>query len=312
MKSKILLVGFIILAVVFVFTGCQKITQATQADVIKQYNRYWVIFEKMHEGRNPGQENWKKNEIIAKQKIAEGYTEEHANQVDWEVNELILEIEETLRSEFDFVEKDRLIPWDIKTTDIEDTYRFAKRQNELMEQALVKIKGIRTLWKIRGKYVPDDPNFYNSNPPAAGAKSLVPENKINVASSDVTVVEIDKVSKIAPEDNIAVEDNTVEQPMVSLSIFNGNGIEGNANKVSKILEVKYKILEVGNAVRFDYPETEIRLYTNEPYGGDARKAANDIKVMLRNKTTISEPIIIRYPARNIDSDIIIVLGADCK
>lgn len=109
-----------------------------------------------------------------------------------------------------------------------------------------------------------------------------------------------------------VEIDKVEQRTVNLSIFNGNGIEGNASRVSKILEVKYKILEIGNAAHFDYPETEIRLYTDEPYGGDARKAANDIKVMLMNETTISEPIIIRYPARNIKSDIIIVLGKDCK
>ena len=146
---------------------------------------------------------------------------------------------------------------------------------------------------------------------AAAAKGLAPENKINVASSDVTVVEIDKVSKIAPEDNITVEDNTVEQPIVSLSIFNGNGIDGSAKRVSEILEVKYNILEVGNAAHFDYPDTEIRLYTNTPY---MEKVASDIEIMLRNETTISKPIIIRYPVMDelIDSDIIIVLGTDCK
>ena len=140
---------------------------------------------------------------------------------------------------------------------------------------------------------------------AAAAKGLAPENKINVASSDVTVVEIDKVSKIAPEDN------TVEQPMVSLSIFNGNGIDGSAKRVSEILEVKYNILEVGNAAHFGYPDTEIRLYTNTPY---MEKVASDIEIMLRNETTISKPIIIRYPVMDelIDSDIIIVLGTDCK
>jgi hypothetical protein len=111
----------------------------------------------MHEGRNPGEENWKKNELIAKQKIAEGYSEEHANQVDWEVNELLVEVGRILKDKFAFVEDYRLAPSPTGTIpcyDVarEDAYRFAKRQNELMERALVKLKGIKALWEIRGDY----------------------------------------------------------------------------------------------------------------------------------------------------------------
>ncbi len=162
MKKKFLLGIFIILAAVLVCTACRDVAQK---DIDREYDRYWVIYEKMVEGREPGTGIWEKNELLAEQKIAEGYPEELASLVDWEVNELLVEVGRILGDEFAFVEDYRLVPSPTGTIPCcgiarEDVYRFARRQNQLMERALVRLKGVKALWEIRGDY---EPEIYGHN-----------------------------------------------------------------------------------------------------------------------------------------------------
>ena len=112
MKKKFLLAILIILVMVLVFTGCQRITQE---DVDQQLSRWWVIYYKMMED----------NTSI-------GGLVERPNGVDG-----------VLDSEFgiDFLGK-----WD--DLSIKDKYRYVERRNELMEEALVKLKGVEALEEI--------------------------------------------------------------------------------------------------------------------------------------------------------------------
>ncbi|MHB8279460.1 MAG: endolytic transglycosylase MltG [Candidatus Humimicrobiaceae bacterium] len=118
MKKKFLLAIFIILAVVLVFTGCQKITQA---DVDRQGTRWLVLLYKITEGGS-----------------------------DAQAYELISEVEETLNQEFGNGEKTYVEL--VNTGSIKDKYRILVRQNKLMEEALVKLKGKEALMEIEGKY----------------------------------------------------------------------------------------------------------------------------------------------------------------
>lgn len=118
MKKKFLLTIFIILAVVLVFTGCQKVTQA---DVDRQGTRWLVLLYKMTEDGS-----------------------------DAQAYELISEVEETLNQEFGNGEKTYVEL--VNTGSIKDKYRILVRQNKLMEEALVKLKGKEALMEIEGKY----------------------------------------------------------------------------------------------------------------------------------------------------------------
>ena len=125
MKNNFLLAISIILAAVFLFTGCQK---TTQADIDKQGTRWLVILYKMTDGGNNAQ-----------------------------AFELISQVEETLNQEFGNGEKtyaEFAIAGSIK-----DKYEILVRQNKLMEDALIKLKGKEALNEIEGKYsleeVPD-------------------------------------------------------------------------------------------------------------------------------------------------------------
>lgn len=118
MKKKFLLGIFIILAVVLVFTGCQKITQA---DVDRQGTRWLVLLYKITEGGS-----------------------------DAQAYELISGVEETLNQEFGNGEKTYVEL--VNTGSIKDKYRILVRQNKLMEEALVKLKGKEALMEIEGKY----------------------------------------------------------------------------------------------------------------------------------------------------------------
>lgn len=125
MKKKFLLAIFIILAAALVFTGCQKIAQA---DVDRQGTRWLVLLYKMTEdGSN-----------------AQAY-------------ELISQVEEILNQEFGNGEKTYVEL--VNTGSAKDKYRISVRQNQLMEEALVKLKGKEALREIEGKYslegVPD-------------------------------------------------------------------------------------------------------------------------------------------------------------
>ena len=118
MKKKFSLIIFIILAVVLLFTGCQK---TTPADVDRQGARWLVLLYKMTDGGSGAQ-----------------------------AYELISQVEETLNQEFEKGEKTYVEL--VNTGNIKDKYRILVRQNKLMEEALVKLKGKEALMEIEGKY----------------------------------------------------------------------------------------------------------------------------------------------------------------
>jgi len=117
MKSKILLVGFIILAVVLVFTGCQKITQE---DINRQGTRWWVVWYKIREVKD----------------ITSTY--EYITGMD--------EAEEAMMKEFNCENADELY----RNRNLEDNYRFTKKKVELMEELLIKLRGEEALKEIEG------------------------------------------------------------------------------------------------------------------------------------------------------------------
>ena len=118
MKNNFLLAISIILAVVFLFTGCQK---TTQEDIDKQGTRWLIILYKMTDGANNEQ-----------------------------AFELISQVEETLKQEF---ENDEKIYTEIADAgSIKDKYEILLKQNKLMEDALARLKGKKALGEIDGKY----------------------------------------------------------------------------------------------------------------------------------------------------------------
>jgi len=132
MKNKFLLGTLIVLILSLIFVGCQKITQE---DVNNQMGRWWVLYYKM--------------------------TESPVNYV--KVNLLIQEeVEKTLCVEFNLeYEDDGIYPaygkavadyYNSPERSLKDQYNFIKRQNQLMEKILVKIKGKEVLKEIEGKY----------------------------------------------------------------------------------------------------------------------------------------------------------------
>jgi len=122
MKKKILLGILIILAIMLIFTGCQKVTQE---DIDNELNRWWVIYYKMQEDGMSGQ-----------------------------INELTNEADETLRREFN--PKGEHFSEHYDSTSIKDKYRLVKRRNELMEKALIKFKGEDALKEIEGVWSLDE------------------------------------------------------------------------------------------------------------------------------------------------------------
>lgn len=118
MKNNFLLAISIILAAVFLFTGCQK---TTQADIDKQGTRWLVILYKMTDGGNNEQ-----------------------------AFELISQVEETLKQEFENDEK--TYTEFVTAGSIKDKYEILLKQNKLMEDALVKLRGKEALGEIEGKY----------------------------------------------------------------------------------------------------------------------------------------------------------------
>lgn len=114
MKKKFLLGILIILVITLGFTGCQRITQE---DVDRQLSRWWVIYYKMMEDGMSSQ-----------------------------VNDLVVEVQKTLGNEFgSYMEQ-----WD--DLNLKDKYHLTKRRNKLMEEALVKLRGVGALKEIEGKY----------------------------------------------------------------------------------------------------------------------------------------------------------------
>ncbi|GAI08593.1 unnamed protein product, partial [marine sediment metagenome] len=128
-----LLLGTLIALILsLIFVGCQKITQE---EVSKQGGRWWVLYYKMTE---PPFANYDK------------------------VNQLIEEVEKALCVEFNIEYKyEGIYPncpvviadyLNSPERSLRDLYNFTKRQNQLMEEVLVKIKGKEVLKEIEGKY----------------------------------------------------------------------------------------------------------------------------------------------------------------
>ena len=109
---------FIIIALALVLTGCQKITQA---DVDSQGNRWLVLLYKITDGENGEQ-----------------------------AYELISQVENTLSQEF--TNSGKAYFELAGTGSIKEKYQILIRQNKLMEEALVKLKGKEALAEIEGKY----------------------------------------------------------------------------------------------------------------------------------------------------------------
>lgn len=140
MKNKFLLITLIILILSLIFVGCQKITQE---DVNNQMGRWWVLYYKITEPSFANYDN-----------LLLFYNE---------VNLLIQEeVERTLCVEFNLeYEDDGIYPaygkaignyFNSPERSLKDQYNFIKRQNQLMEKILVKIKGKEVLKEIEGKY----------------------------------------------------------------------------------------------------------------------------------------------------------------
>ena len=133
MKNKFLLGTFIILILSLIFVGCQKITQE---DINKQMGRWMVLYYKMTE---PPFVNSEKVNLLIQE-----------------------EVERTLCVEFNLeYEDDGIYPaygkaiadyYNSPERSLKEQYNFIKRQNQLMEEVLVKIKGIEVLKEIEGKY----------------------------------------------------------------------------------------------------------------------------------------------------------------
>ena len=124
MKKNFLLGIFVILAIALVFTGCQK---TTQANVDKELSRWWVIYYKMLEDEIPDQTT----ELVARPDGVDGILDDEFG--------------------IDFLEM-----WNDPNTSIKDKYRYAKRRNELTEEALVKLKGAEALKEIEGIWSLDE------------------------------------------------------------------------------------------------------------------------------------------------------------
>ena len=161
MKKKFILAIFIILAVVLVFTGCQKIAQA---DVDRQGTRWLVLLYKMTEDGN-----------------------------DEQAYELISQVEVTLNQEFGNGEKTYIELANTGST--KDKYRILVRQNQLIEEALVKLKGKEALREIEGKYSLEETTQTNvdslafkyqfSAPQKGAAEELI---VINLTTTEVELI----------------------------------------------------------------------------------------------------------------------------
>lgn len=120
MKSKILLVIFIVLALILICTACQKITQE---DINRQGTRWWVVWYKIREDGDP---------------IC---TYEYITGMDG--------IDEAMMKEFNCENGDELSEY-YRDGDLGDRYRYTKKQVELMEELLIKLRGEEALKEIEG------------------------------------------------------------------------------------------------------------------------------------------------------------------
>ena len=152
--------------------------------------------------------------------------------------------------------------------------------------------------------------------------SIIEAGKNNIYALDVSSTELEgegvvyipdvsKLAEIFKKEGTAPEEVAAVEETVNLTILNGAGTPGLAAGVSEILKSevfesgksKYNILKEGNANNFNYDTTEILVYSGKSY---VIEAADDIKNILEvGNITARED-------EGINSDIIIVLGADYK
>ncbi len=143
---------------------------------------------------------------------------------------------------------------------------------------------------------------------------------LDVSSTELAeeeIVYLPDVSELAEifamEESVSEEVTATAEETVNLTILNGEGTPGLAKQVKDLLERKlfesgknkYNVLEIANepTEKFDYDITEITIYTDKAY---VIEAADDLKNILgvgNINTTENEAI---------ESDIVIILGADYK
>ncbi len=149
----------------------------------------------------------------------------------------------------------------------------------------------------------------NSVYPLDVSSTELPEEGIVYVVGDISGLnEIFGLEEAVPEGGTVTAEETVD-----LTILNGEGTPGLAKEVAGLLESqlfesgknKYNVLEIANepTEKFNYDVTEIIIYSDQAY---VIEAADDIKNILGvgNITTKENPAV--------ESDIIIILGADYK
>lgn len=124
MKKNLILGIFIVLILSLIFVDCQKITQE---NIDRELSRWWVIYYKMLEDGGSGQPD-----------LITGPGG----------------VEETLKREFN--PKGEHFSEHYNSSSIKDKYRLVKRRNELMEEALISLKGEKALRKIEGIWSLDE------------------------------------------------------------------------------------------------------------------------------------------------------------
>jgi UPF0755 protein len=173
MKNKVLLVILIFLAVSLVFTGCRA---TTQADVDRQGTRWMLLLYKM--------------------------TEDTGNA---KVYEAISQVEETLNREFGDGEKTYTELFDAGS--IKDKYQILIRQNQLMEEALVKLKTEEALKEIEGKYTLEEvPGLFEK------VSGRITQENMDIFASGY---QFSSTQKTAPEETIIINLATTEQELIT-------------------------------------------------------------------------------------------------
>jgi anionic cell wall polymer biosynthesis LytR-Cps2A-Psr (LCP) family protein len=151
----------------------------------------------------------------------------------------------------------------------------------------------------------------------SGKNNVYPLDVSSTELAEEEIVYLPDVSELAEifamEESVSEEVTVTAEETVNLTILNGEGTPGLAKQVAEILEGqlfesgknKYNVLEIANepTEKFDYAITEIIIYTDQSY---VIEAAEDLKNILGvgNITTNEN--------ESIESDIIIILGADYK
>ena len=172
-KKKFLLTIFIILATILLLTGCQDISQS---DVDRQGNRWLVLLYKITDGGSGSQ-----------------------------AYELIAQVEETLDKEFG--QGENSYTEIVSSGSLKDKYRILVRQNNLMEEALLKFKGTEALQEIKGKYSLEEAPDLLKN----ADREIIQTYDSNLASQ----YRFSAPQKEATEEQIIITLNTTEEDFIA-------------------------------------------------------------------------------------------------